>query len=376
MEKIIVLGCGLVGRAIALDLSTEFDVTSCDFDEFRLNAMKQYGINTLIADLSNTKSIGAIVAPFDVVVCAVPGYMGHSVLKELIEAGKNTVDISFSPEDHMSLNDLAEKNNVSAIVDCGVAPGMSNILLGYHYSRMKVENYICYVGGLPVIRKFPFQYKAPFSPIDVIEEYTRPARFIENSIIKIAPALSDSEYITFDDIGTLEAFNTDGLRTMLNTMKVPNMKEKTLRYPGHIEYIKVLLESGFFSTKEILIGNSIVRPIDFTNKILFDQWKLGPNDEEFTVMRIIIEGQEDGENVRYTYNLFDKYDLSTKISSMARTTGYTATAAVHLMINGKCKKSGIIAPEFIAETDENMNFIIEYLAERNVIYHLTKEVME
>lgn len=376
MEKIIVLGCGLVGRAIALDLSTEFDVTSCDFDEFKLNAMKQYGINTLIADLSNTKSIGAIVAPFDVVVCAVPGYMGHSVLKELIEAGKNTVDISFSPEDPMSLNDLAEKNNVSAIVDCGVAPGMSNILLGYHYSRMKVENYICYVGGLPVIRKFPFQYKAPFSPIDVIEEYTRPARFIENSIIKIAPALSDSEYITFDDIGTLEAFNTDGLRTMLNTMKVPNMKEKTLRYPGHIEYIKVLLESGFFSTKEILIGNSIVRPIDFTNKILFDQWKLGPNDEEFTVMRIIIEGQEDGENVRYTYNLFDKYDPSTKISSMARTTGYTATAAVHLMINGKCKKSGIIAPEFIAGTDENMNFIIEYLAERNVIYHLTKEVME
>lgn len=376
MEKIIVLGCGLVGRAIALDLSTEFDVTSCDFDEFKLNAMKQYGINTLIADLSNTKSIGPIVAPFDVVVCAVPGYMGHSVLKELIEAGKNTVDISFSPEDHMSLNDLAEKNNVSAIVDCGVAPGMSNILLGYHYSRMKVENYICYVGGLPFIRKFPFQYKAPFSPIDVIEEYTRPARFIENSIIKIAPALSDSEYITFDDIGTLEAFNTDGLRTMLNTMKVPNMKEKTLRYPGHIEYIKVLLESGFFSTKEILIGNSILRPIDFTNKILFDQWKLGPNDEEFTVMRIIIEGQEDGENVRYTYNLFDKYDPSTKISSMARTTGYTATAAVHLMLDGKCKRSGIIAPEFIAETDENMNFIIEYLAERNVIYHLTKEVME
>jgi saccharopine dehydrogenase-like NADP-dependent oxidoreductase len=376
MKKIIVLGCGLVGRAIALDLSNDYDVTSCDYDEFKLNNVKPYNINTLIADLSDFRTIAKIIEPYDIVIGAVPGYMGYKVLQEVIKAGKNAVDISFFPEDSMTLNELAEKNNVSAIVDCGVAPGMSNILLGYHYSRMKVENFICYVGGLPIVRKFPFQYKAPFSPIDVIEEYTRPARFMENSIIKTVSALSDSEYIAFDEIGTLEAFNTDGLRTMLKTMKVPNMKEKTLRYPGHIEYIKVLLDAGFFSTKEILVGNTTVKPIEVTNKILFNEWKLSPDDLEFTVMRIIIEGQEDGENVRYTYNLFDKYDPTTKISSMARTTGYTATAAVHLMLQGKCKKWGIIAPEFIANNDENMNFIIEYLAERNVIYHLTKEVID
>ena len=245
MKKIIVLGCGLVGRAIALDLSNDYDVTSCDYDEFKLNNIKPYNINTLIADLSDFRTIAKIIEPYDIVIGAVPGYMGYKVLQEVIKAGKNAVDISFFPEDSMTLNELAEKNNVSAIVDCGVAPGMSNILLGYHYSRMKVENFICYVGGLPIMRKFPFQYKAPFSPIDVIEEYTRPARFMENSIIKTVSALSDSEYITFDEIGTLEAFNTDGLRTMLKTMKVPNMKEKTLRYPGHIEYIKVLLDAGF-----------------------------------------------------------------------------------------------------------------------------------
>ncbi|HPD32902.1 MAG TPA: saccharopine dehydrogenase C-terminal domain-containing protein [Candidatus Kapabacteria bacterium] len=375
MNKIIVLGCGLVGRAIALDLSSDYDVTSCDYDESKLNEIKQYGINTIIADLSDYKSIAELTEPYDVVVGAVPGYMGYRVIEEVINGGKNVVDISFFPEDSLSLNSLAISKNVSAVVDCGVAPGMSNILLGYHSSRIKVENFICYVGGLPFIRKFPFQYKAPFSPIDVIEEYTRPARFIENSVIKTEPALSDSEFINFDKIGTLEAFNTDGLRTMLKTMKVPNMKEKTLRYPGHIEYIKVLLEAGFFSNKEILVGNNTIRPIEVTNKILFDEWKLDPDDEEFTVMKIIIEGEEDGENVRYTYNLFDKYDQTTKISSMARTTGYTASAVVHLMLQGKCRQIGIIPPEYIAANDENMNYIIEYLAERNVIYHLTKEIL-
>ncbi len=375
MNNIIVLGCGLVGRAIALDLSNDFDVTSCDYDEFKLKEINQYGINTLIADLSNYQSISNLIEPYDVVVGAVPGYMGYRVIEEVIKAGKNVVDISFFPEDSLSLNMLATAKNVSAVVDCGVAPGMSNILLGYHNSRMKVNNFMCYVGGLPFIRKLPFQYKAPFSPIDVIEEYTRPARYVENSIIKTAPALSDAEYINFDKIGTLESFNTDGLRTMLKTMKVPNMKEKTLRYPGHIEYIKVLLEAGFFSNKEILVGKNTVIPIEVTNKILFDEWKLDPDEREFTVMKIIIEGEEDGENVRYTYNLFDKYDEATRISSMARTTGYTATAVVHLMLEGKCKQIGIIPPEYIAQNDENMNYIIEYLAERNVIYHLIKEIL-
>ena len=147
--------------------------------------------------------------------------------------------------------------------------------------------------------------KLDFRPIDVIEEYTRPARYIENGKLVIRPALSDPEFINFDKVGTLEAFNSDGLRTLADTLKAPNMKEKTLRYPGHIEKILVLRESGFFSQKEIEVNGKKIKPIDFTSKLLFPMWELKEGDEEFTVMKIIIEGEKDKKKYRYTYNLLD-----------------------------------------------------------------------
>ena len=121
--------------------------------------------------------------------------------------------------------------NVTAIVDFGVAPGIPNLLLGYHQNTMKIDVYKCYVGGLPKKRTMPFQYKAPFSPVDVIEEYTRPARYVVNGEIVVKEALSEPEFLEFDEIGTLEAFNTDGLRSLLFTNDIPNKIEKTLRYP-------------------------------------------------------------------------------------------------------------------------------------------------
>ena len=229
-------------------------------------------------------------------------------LKTIIESGKNVVDISFFGEDALTLDDLAIKMNVTAIVDCGVAPGMGNMILGYHCETMQVENFECLVGGLPLVRKLPFQYKAPFSPIDVIEEYIRPARYVENGNVITKPALSDSEMVDFDEIGTLESFNTDGLRSLIKTMKIPNMKEKTLRFPGHIDLIKALKSAGFFSSDFIEIENNKIRPIDVTCKILFDQWKLSPEEEEFTVMRVTIEGIKDGQRKKIVYNLLDRYD--------------------------------------------------------------------
>lgn len=322
MKKVIVLGSGMVGSAMAIDLSQNYQVTVCDIDQSKLDKYGSTNITTLIADLSDLTSIPNLIKDYDLVVNAVPGFIGFNVTKKVIETGKNIVDISFFPEDSLQLKELAEQKQVTAVVDCGVAPGMCNILLGYHYKRMKVESYLCYVGGLPFVRKYPFQYKAPFSPIDVIEEYTRPARYVENGNLVIKEPLSDSEYIFFEDIGTLEAFNTDGLRSLIYTLEIPNMKEKTLRYPGHIELIKALKASGFFDQNEIEINGTKIKPIEFTNKILFKEWYLAPDDEEFTVMRVIIEGIENNEKVRYTYDLLDIYDDQTQTSSMARTTRY------------------------------------------------------
>jgi saccharopine dehydrogenase-like NADP-dependent oxidoreductase len=368
MAKIIVLGCGMVGSAMAIDLAKRHQVSIADINENALAKVSNFGIKTILSDLSITDNIKDIVKDFDLVIGAVPGFMGYKTCEAVIKAKKNIVDISFFPEDLFGLDAIAKQNNVTCIVDCGVAPGMGNILLGHHNSMMDVEKFECFVGGLPVKREKPFEYKAPFSPIDVLEEYTRPARYVENSFIITKPALSDAEYIEFDEVGTLEAFNTDGLRSLMFTMKIPNMKEKTLRYPGHIEYIKVLKDAGFFNTDKIEIAGTRISPINFTSKILFDKWKLGAEEEEFTIMRVNIEGKETGLKKRYTYNLYDRYNPETKTSSMARTTGYTATAAANMFLDGLFSRKGVIPPEFIGEDKNCFKYIMNYLSERGIYY--------
>ena len=172
--------------------------------------------------------------------------------------------------------------------------------------------------------------------------------FKTQSVI-IKEALSDTELVNFEEIGTLESWNSDGLRTLIKTMShVPNMIEKTLRYPGCVEYLKVLRESGFFSYDEINLNGHKIRPIDMTAKLLFPKWKMKDGDKDFTIMRIIIKGIENEKNVQYQYNLLDRYQNGT--ISMARTTGYTCTAVANLVLEKKYTQSGISPPEYLGKT--------------------------
>ena len=369
-NKIIVLGAGLVGSAIAIDLAKNHDITSVDFNPESFSKFKQYPkIKTVQADLSKSETVKSLIAGFDLVIGAVPGFMGYQTMKTIIEAGKNMVDISFMPEDFLELDGLAKKHKVTVVADCGVAPGMGNIILGHHNATMHVKSYECLVGGLPVIREWPYEYKAVFSPIDVIEEYIRPARYIQNYEMVTKEALSDPELVHFEGTGTLESWNSDGLRSLIQTMKnIPDMIEKTLRYPGCIEYLRVLRESGFFSYEEIEVNGVKVRPVDVTAKLLFPKWKLKEGEEDFTIMRIVIEGIENGEDKRYTYNLLDHFDKDNNIISMARTTGYTCTAVANLMLDGGFNIEGVSAPEIVGAGEGNLTYIIKYLKERGVIY--------
>jgi lysine 6-dehydrogenase len=372
-KKVIVLGAGLVGKAMAIDLAKGFDVTAVDINEEALKALEAHSIKTAKVDFSNLQLLASTIQPFDLVIGAVPGFMGLQTAKTVIEAGKNMVDISFFPEDPFLLDDLAKKNNVTIVTDCGVAPGMGNIILSYHNARMKIHTYECLVGGLPVVREWPYEYKAVFSPIDVIEEYIRPARYVQNGAIVIKEALSDPELIHFSGVGTLESWNSDGLRSLIKTMpNIPNMIEKTLRYPGCIEYLRVLRETGFFSYDEIEVKGEKVRPIDVTAKLLFPKWKLKPGEEEFTVMRIRMEGEENGLSKTYEYNLLDRTEKNTETLSMARTTGYTCTAVAQLVAEGKFNRKGICPPEYLGEDENNFNFIKNYLKERGVTYVITE----
>lgn len=369
MKKIIVLGAGLVGNAIALDLAKNHDVTAVDINPEPLKKLFETNcLKTIVADLSDESVVKNLVKDYDLVIGAVPGFMGFKTVKYVIESNKNIIDISFFPENSFELDELAKKHSVIAVVDCGVAPGMGNIILGYHNERMKIENYKCFVGGLPLVREWPYEYKAVFSPIDVIEEYIRPARYVENGKIIIREALSDPEHLFFENVGTLEAWNSDGLRSLIKTMNIPNMIEKTMRFPGTIEYLRVLRETGFFSYDEIDVKGMKIRPIDVTAKLLFPKWKLKQGEGDFTAMRIIIDGIEKGTTKKYIYNLYDKYDQKTNTISMARTTGYTCTAVANLVLNGDFNQVGICPPEYLGINEHNFKFIVDYLKDRGIDY--------
>ncbi len=367
---IAVLGAGMVGRAIALDLAPSFSVTAFDRDTQNLAELKKRNeaIHTVAADLSRFTEYPQWLAPFDMVVTAVPGFMGFRALEAVIHAGKDVVDISFFPENALELDALAIEKKVIVITDCGVAPGMSNLVLGRYNEEMKIDAFACYVGGLPANPQPPFFYKAPFSPVDVIQEYIRPARLMEGGKIITKPALSDRERIHFEEAGELEAFNTDGLRSLLYTMKhIPDMKEKTLRYPGHIDLIIALRQSGFFETTPVKVNNVPVSPLELTSAILVREWTYEPGEAEFTVMKIIIRGE--GNTIEY--DLFDRYDPLTQTSSMARTTGYTCTAAVHLIAKQLFTAIGVFPPELVGRNRQCFEYVLSYLEERGVKWKKT-----
>ena len=372
MSNIIVLGAGMVGSAMAIDLAKNHSVTLTDLNSQRLDQLKIKcnSLNILQLDVCDKNKLQSAIKDVDLVVCAVPGFLGFETLKQIIEAGKNVVDISFFPENSLELDALAKAKNITAIVDCGVAPGMDNIILGYYNEKLKLTDFECYVGGLPKVKKWPFNYKAPFSPIDVIEEYTRPARYVENGNMITRDALSDCEFLEFDHVGTLEAFNSDGLRSIIFTMPhIKNMKEKTLRYPSHVEYIKVLKESGFFNSEKITINGAEISALDFTSKILFKEWKLGEQEDELTIMRIILKGENvEGETEEIIFNLYDEYSHESQTSSMARTTGYTATAVANMFLDGLFAEKGVFPPELIGKHEICFNYIMNYLNERNIHY--------
>ncbi len=370
--RITVLGAGRVGRAIIRDLAVDGTFTVKAVDVAAESLAPLQGLRNVVserADLTSGDEIDRVIADADLVVGAVAGHMGYATLERVLRARRNVVDISFFDRDPFELDALAREQGVTAIVDCGVAPGCSNLILGHMESVLdETHRFACYVGGLPVERRWPYEYRAPFSPIDVIEEYTRPARFRRNGQDVTLPALTERELIEVPGIGTLEAFNTDGLRTLLTTSQTPTMIEKTMRYPGHAELMAVLRETGFFRTDFLKVGGTAVRPLEVSAKLLFAAWEFTPGEEDLTAMRVDVEGVREGRRVLHTFTMLDHYDRATHTTSMARTTGYTCTSAVRMVAAGLYKRPGISPPEYIGREARCYEFVMTGLRERGVVF--------
>lgn len=354
MKQAVVLGGGMVGATMAEDLlqppeggGEAFAVTIVDRDAARLAALasKNPGLATRQADLSDAAQIKAAIAEADVVCGALSSTLGFNALRAVVEEGKAYADISFMTQDPLDLDALARERGASAVVDCGVAPGTSNLLCGAALARFDaLERLTIYVGGLPRIRTLPYEYKAGFAPSDVIEEYTRPVYVVEGGVVICKEALSEPELLDFEGVGTLEAFLTDGLRSLIKTIKIPHLCEKTMRYPGHRALMKAFRDTGLFSPEPISVRGQEVIPLEVTSALLFPKWTFEEGEEDLVTMRVIAEGTIGGKSARTTWSMLDRYDPATGRTSMSRTTAFPATIVARLLAAGQLEP-GVIAPE-------------------------------
>ncbi len=368
MKRITVLGCGLVGGTIVRDLAAdpELSVRVVDLSDAALEKLDA-NVERERADLSDQSEIRRVIADADVVVGAVPGRFGQEMLRTVIGEGKPISDISFAPENPLELDGLAREKNVTAVVDAGVSPGLSNLAVGRGDALLDhIVSARILVGGLPVPRYWPYEYRSVFSPTDVIEEYTRPARLVENGRVETREALSEVELIEFEGIGSLEAFNTDGLRTLLDTVTADNMKEKTLRYPGHVDRMRMMRETGFFSDDPVVVDGVEIIPRRLTETLMFDQWRRPEDEEELTVMRVDVEGRQADTTRHYRFDLLDRTDMKTKTSSMARTTGFPCAIIARLLARGVIRTPGVLPLEILGRDESLYDQIVAELARRNV----------
>ena len=368
--NIAVIGTGMVGRLIAVELSRDYQVFAIDNNLENLNLLNSYNPKIITNKMDIVKQDFLAGLNADLIVNCVPGFMGFNTSKKILKE-KTCVDISFMPEDCYDLEDYANKAKTALYPDAGVAPGLSNIIVGNLITNYDINEIKIMVGGLPKEKNPPWNYKAPFSPIDVIEEYTRPARIKEDGQIKTVNALTGKLDFEMEEIGKLEAFLTDGLRTLLDsklTRDIPTLLEYTIRYPGHSSMISELIDSGKLDNTTISRNGKIVNQKELTTNKLFKEWKLTETDKEFTLLIITAKTMDSRE---ISYVVYDEWKDGW--SSMSRTTGLTACAIANLVLEKELKNIGVIPPEKLGSNQDCFDYIINYLKEKKISINFSNE---
>ena len=248
--------------------------------------------------------------------------------------------------DPTTLDAAAKKAGITIIPDCGVAPGLSNMLVGYGSSRLdSVEEAKIMVGGIPEKEVPPLGYTITWSADGLIDEYIRDVSIIKDGKIIQVPALSGLENIEFPGVGTLESFYTDGLRTLVQSFPdTKNLYEKTLRYPGHVEKVKLLRELGFFGEEPVTVLGAEVMP-KLVSARIFEKSLTMPDVGDLLAMMIEVSGVKDGEKKGFRYHVLEYHDHESGVSAMARTTAYTASIVAGILVDGGIKEKGVIPME-------------------------------
>jgi saccharopine dehydrogenase-like NADP-dependent oxidoreductase len=355
--KILVLGAGMIGSVLAAELAKSGAEVMVGDRELKTIP----GCKMMKMDFTDRSALlTTLKGGYDMVSSAVPGSLGFGVMETAIKAGTNIVDVSFGEENPLTLNEKAKQAGIVIVPDCGVAPGLSNFLVGLGITKVKnpKETHIK-VGGLPQKPTPPLNYRLVFSAEAVVDEYTRKARIVKNGKVVEVEALSGLESFKFPGIGELECFYTDGLRTLVDTVKLRDMDEKTIRYPGHVEKIKTIVDMGLFSKEPKILG---VRPRDFMEAFISTTMRLGKGEKDITILEIDVRG----ESGAVTYRMLDRYDEKNGISSMSRTTGYPIAVLSLLVARREIAQKGVVPLEVLGMDSKISKLILEELQRRSI----------
>ncbi|MDH5483387.1 MAG: saccharopine dehydrogenase family protein [Candidatus Bathyarchaeota archaeon] len=372
--KILILGCGNIGSVAAENLAKNMNsiqIVVADKDETRAknvaDKVDRRNVSWIQLNAANHGELVDALKEFALAMGFLPGKLGYRVAEACIDAEKDLVDVSYMAENPLTLHHEAMKAGVVIIPDCGLAPGISNILVGHTVAELdKVEAAHIMVGGLPEKPVLPLDYIVTWSPESLIDEYKRKALIVKKGKTVAAEALTGLQEVEFPGVGKLEAFYTDGLRTLPNTITgVEDMWEKTLRYTGHAEKIRLLKTLGFFDENQVDVEGVRISPLKVAVK-LFEQKLLKPHIRDIVALRVEVCGIKNGRKTRYTYHLLDRYDEKRQTTAMARTTSFTASITAQLILKKAIKEKGVVPPEKLGMDAELFSLLLSGLKKQGI----------
>ena len=378
--RMLVLGAGLQGSACAYDLLQNPEVTQVRLADLHFEHLPQF-LKTLAGerliptplDVRDREAVLGLMRDCDAVMSAIPYYFNLQLAQCAVESGVHFCDLGGNTEivfKQKELSDKARAKGITIVPDCGVAPGMVNILAQYGIEQLDtVESVRIYVGGLPQHPEAPLNYQIVYSLEGVLDYYTTQSWVVRNGKRQHVTALSERESIEFPaPVGTLEAFHTaGGLSTMAFRYegKIPTMEYKTLRYPGHAQIMETIRELGLLDLEPVDVKGMKVVPRDVFVSVVGPRLTK-PEGRDLLALRVTVKGTKDGKPAERRFDLIDRYDETHGISAMMRTTGYSLSITGQMQVRGDVKPAGVWTPdecmparEYIAELRKRGMKLIE-----------------
>jgi lysine 6-dehydrogenase len=373
----LVLGAGLQGSACAYDLLQNPDVKEVRLADLHTDHLAPflapYSGKRLIftpLDVRDKDAVLALMRQSDAAMSAIPYYLNYELAALAMQAGVHFADLGGNTEivfKQKTLDAQAKKKNITVIPDCGLAPGMVNILAEHAINQLDtVESVRIFVGGLPQEPEPPLNYQIVYSLEGVLDYYTTLSWILRGGKRTQVTALSEIEAVRFDgSVGELEGFHTaGGLSTMAFRYegKIPTMEYKTLRYPGHARIMQAIRELGLLDLKPVDVKGMKVVPRDLVVAAMGPRLTK-PNAHDLVALRVVAEGTKGGKPGKVGWEMVDYYDEENGISAMERSTGYSLSITGQMQARGEIGKAGVFTPDEAIPAEK----YIRELAKRGVV---------